>query len=172
MHLPSQMFFWIRIITPIEGSKLAPCTQTTPTCSQHRATSLRFCLFLFGFFYFGFCQPIPRQRNQGSFVELNSCSGPGKCRDQHLLSVWGGDNAFLRCSLLLTFFLKQRLSWPTPQIQEKILRLSESVKRKVGIRRSTKRLHIVTIRLSQEELFRPKLHTSVSTLQCSICVVR
>lgn len=37
VHLPSQMFCWIRIITPLEGSRLVSGTQTTRTCSQNWA---------------------------------------------------------------------------------------------------------------------------------------
>lgn len=47
MHLPSQMLCWIRIITPIEESKLTSGNQTTPTCSQHSASIS--CAFLFCF---------------------------------------------------------------------------------------------------------------------------
>lgn len=45
MHLPSQMFCWIKIIRPIGASKWTHCTKATPTCSVNSATSLQFCLF-------------------------------------------------------------------------------------------------------------------------------
>lgn len=47
MHLLSQMFFWIRIITPREGSKLTPATQTSLTCSQNWAVSVHFFNYYF-----------------------------------------------------------------------------------------------------------------------------
>lgn len=159
MHLPSQMFCWIRIIRPIGASKRTPCTKATPTCSLHCATSLQFCFFVLflPFFIITHLLANPRATQQYA-AEFRF---PAKCQGVMPRAFWCSINVFLT---------KGYHDLP-PESMRKMLWLSDLVKQQAGTCSCMNCLCFITVKIRWSSLIHKSCAYFYSSMQYTYCVV-